>query len=83
MEFGIDKCAMLVAKRGLVQRTEWIKLPDEQTIKGLNQGDTYKYQGILQADKVKYAEMKDKVKTEYSVSFSFSFIIFKFTKYNL
>ena len=42
-----------------------IKLPDEQTIKGLNEGDTYKYLGILQADKVKYDEMKDKVKTEY------------------
>ena len=52
MEFGIDKCAMLVVKRGSVQRTEGVELPYEQTIKGLNEGDTYKYLGILQADKV-------------------------------
>ena len=63
VEFGIDKCAMLVVKRRTVQRTEGVKLPDEQTIKGLNERDTYL--GILQADKVKYDEMKDKVKTEY------------------
>ena len=66
MEFGIDECAMLVVKRGSVQRTEGVKLPDEQTIKGFNEGDTYKYLGILHADKVKCAEMKDKVKTEYT-----------------
>ena len=64
-EFGIDKCAMLVVKRGSVQRTEGVKLPDEQTIKGLNEGDTHKYLGILQADKVHYTEMKAKVKAEY------------------
>ena len=64
-EFGIDKCAMPVVKRGSVQRTEGVKLPDEQTIKGLNEGDTHKYLGILQADKVHYTEMKAKVKAEY------------------
>ena len=43
MEFGIHKCAMLVVERGSVHRTEGVKLSDEQTIKGLNEGDTYKY----------------------------------------
>ena len=32
MEFGIEKCAVLVMKRGKVVKSEGIKLPDYETI---------------------------------------------------
>ena len=65
MEFGINKCAMLVMKRGKVCRSDGIELPGEQTIKGLEDGEGYKYLGILEADDVKNKEMKDLVTKEY------------------
>ena len=46
MEFGIEKCAVLVMKRGKVVKSEGIKLPDYKTIQGLKDGDSYKYLGI-------------------------------------
>ena len=41
MEFGIEKCAMLVG----------IDLPDGKVIKPLQEGENYMYLGILEADK--------------------------------
>ena len=54
MEFGIEKCAVLVMKRGKVVKSEGIKLPDYKTIQGLKDGDSYKYLGILEADRIKH-----------------------------
>ena len=34
-------------------------------MRGLIEGVGYKYLGILQADQIRYTEMKEKVKTEY------------------
>ena len=34
-------------------------------MKGLIEGAGYKYLGILQADQIRYTEMKEKVKAEY------------------
>ena len=34
--------------------TEGIKLPDYKTIQGLKDGDSYKYLGILEADRIKH-----------------------------
>ena len=42
-----------------------IKFPDGCEIKGLKEGEGYKYLGILEADEVKSREMKDKISTEY------------------
>ena len=36
MEFGIEKCAMLVLKRGKVVKSEGIKLPDNRKMRSLN-----------------------------------------------
>ena len=41
MEFGIEKCAMLVG----------IELPNDKVIKSFQEGESYKYVGILEADK--------------------------------
>ena len=64
MEFGIEKCAVLVMKRGKVVKSEGIKLPDYKTIQGLKDGDSYKYLGILEADRIKHEEMKETVTKE-------------------
>ena len=47
MEFGIDKCATLVLKRGKITKFEGISLPDRRVMKGLIEGAGYKYLGIL------------------------------------
>ena len=65
MEFGIEKCAVLVMKRGKVVKSEGINLPDYKTIQGLKDGDSYMYLGILEADRIKHEEMKETVNKEY------------------
>ena len=51
MEFGIEKCAMLVMEKGKIVKSVGIELPDGKAIKSLQEGESYKYLGILQADK--------------------------------
>ena len=65
MEFGIDKCAMIVLKRGKLVMSDGIKLPDAKEIKSMNEGEGYKYLGIIEADEIKKKEMKEKVSNEY------------------
>ena len=66
MEFGIDKCGILVMKRGRYKNSEGIKLPNDQEIKGINLDNGYKYLGILEADGIKEEEMKEKIRKEYT-----------------
>ena len=61
MEFGIEKCAMLVMKRGKRQLTDGMELPNQDKIKTLAENETYKYLGILKADTIKQGEMKEKI----------------------
>ena len=65
MEFGIEKCATMIQKRGKVVRSEGIKLPDEKVIKSLQDNKGYKYLGILQVDRVRGQEMIDNITKEY------------------
>ena len=65
MEFGIEKCAMVVMKSGKQQLTDGMKLPNKDKIKTLAENETYKYLGILEADTIKQVEMKDKIQKEY------------------
>ena len=65
MEFGIEKCAMLVLKRGKVVSSNGIKLPDESVIRSIKDGESYKYLGMPQADQIRHQEMKDKIAKEY------------------
>ena len=65
MEFGIEKCAVLVLKRGKVVKSEGIKLPDNKKMRPLEENEGYKYLGILQADQIEQKEMKEKVGNEY------------------
>ena len=65
MKFGIEKCAMLVLKRGNIIKSDGIVLPDDTVIKAMNEGDSYKYLGIMEADQILRKEMKEKVNKEY------------------
>ena len=65
MEFGIEKYAMLVMKSDKWQLTDGMELPNTDKIKMLAENETYKYLGILEADTIKQAEMKEKIQKEY------------------
>ena len=65
MEFGIEKCVMLVIKSGKRHLTDGMELPNQDKIRTLAENETYKYLGILEADTIKQVEMKDKIQKEY------------------
>ena len=58
MEFGIGKCAMLVMEKGNIVKSVGIELPGGKVIKSLQEGESYKYLGILEADKFLEEKMK-------------------------
>ena len=58
MEFGIEKCAMLRLEKGKIVKSVGIELPDDKVIKSLQEGESYKYLGILEADKFLEEKMK-------------------------
>ena len=65
MEFGIEKCAMLVMKSSKRHLTDGMELPNQDKIRTLAEDETYKYLGILEAETIKQVEMKDKIQKEY------------------
>ena len=65
MEFGLEKCAMLVMKSGKRHLTDGMELPNQDKIRTLAENKTYKYLGILEADTIKQEEMKNKIQKEY------------------
>ena len=65
MEFGIEKCAMLVMKSGKRHLTDGMELPNHDKIRTLGENETYNYLGILEADTIKQVERKDKIRKEY------------------
>ena len=62
MEFGIEKCAMLVMEKGKIVKSVGIELPDGKVIKSLQEGESYKYLGILEADKFLEERMKEYIR---------------------
>ena len=64
MEFGIKKSEILTIKRGKTVKSEGIKLPDGEVMKQVGQ-EEYTYLGIIELDKIKETEMKEKITKEY------------------
>ena len=56
---------MLVMESGKRQLTDGMELPNNDKIKTLAETETYKYLGILEADSIKQAEMKEENQKEY------------------
>ena len=63
MEFGIRKCGMIIMNRGKVKSKDGIQLPSGEKIREIEE-DGYKYLGILDYDRIKEQEMKDKFRNE-------------------
>ena len=61
MEFGIEKCDMLSVKLGKRETTERIELANHERIMKIAEKENYKYLGMLEADAIKQAEMKEKI----------------------
>ena len=65
MEFGIGKCATLVMEKEKIVKSVGIELPDGKVITSLQEGESYKYLGIFEADKFSEEKMKLNVSKEY------------------
>ena len=64
MEFSIKKCGVIIMNRGKVKSTDGIELPSGENTREIEEGG-YKYLGIMEYDRVKEQEMKDKFSNEY------------------
>ena len=53
MEFGIEKCALLVMKSGKRHLTDRTELPNQDKIRTNAENEIYKCFGILEADTIK------------------------------
>ena len=58
MESGIKKCDILVLKRGKVESSGGVEMPDGERIKEVKKNG-YKYLGILEYNKIKESKMKE------------------------
>ena len=65
MEFGKEKCPMLVKKSGKLLLGDGMELPNQDENRTPGEKETYKFLGILKADTIKQVEMKEKIKKEY------------------
>ena len=61
----MEKCAVLVTEKGKIVKSVGIEFPDGKVIKSLQEGEGYKYLGILEADRFLGEEMKLKTSKEY------------------
>ena len=60
MEFGIEKCAMLVMKNGKRHLTDGMNVSNQDKNRTLGEKEKYKYLVILEVEKIKQVEMKEK-----------------------
>ena len=65
MKFGLQKCGVLIMKKGKYGSINVVKMPDNEEIKEIDKDRGYKYLGVLEADKIKDKEMKEKIQKEY------------------
>ncbi|XP_071491881.1 uncharacterized protein [Diadema antillarum] len=65
MDFGINKCSTLVMKRGRRVKSAGIPLPDGRILQSLEEGENYKYLGVLESDDVSNNAIKVSVTKEY------------------
>ena len=65
MEFGTEKCAILVMEKRKIVKSVGIELSDGKNIKSLQEGESYKYLGLLEVEKFLEEKMKLNVLKEY------------------
>ena len=64
MRFGIEKCGVIIMKRGKMITCDGMELPDGEKMKGVSE-EGYKYLGIVELDGIKEKEMKGRFTKEY------------------
>ncbi|KAJ7335269.1 hypothetical protein JRQ81_013210 [Phrynocephalus forsythii] len=64
IEFGLNKCATVALRKGIIIESEGIEMPNGQAIK-YHQSEAYKYLGILELDNIKHGQVKNVVSKEY------------------
>ena len=52
MEFGIEKCALLVTEKGKIVKSVGIEMPGGKVLKSLQEIESYKYLDILEAKNI-------------------------------
>ena len=65
MEFGLEKCAKVIFKRGCLTSTSNNHIDSSVNIKELEQERTYKYLGVNEGDGIQHAATKEKIRKEY------------------
>ena len=68
MEFGLKKCGLVILKKGKLVKFDGFHLPNQEIIKEVDE-NVYTYLGILELDKIKEHEIKNKVTAEYKRRF--------------
>ena len=53
MEFGIEKCTMLIMKSGKTETTEGIELSTQKITRTFGEKENCKYSGIIEVDTIK------------------------------
>ena len=61
MEFGIEKCTMLIMRSRKRQISEGIELPNQDRIRMLGEKETYKYLERLEGDTIYEGNMKENI----------------------
>ena len=64
MVFGIDKCGVVIMKRGKLVECNGVELPNGEVIKQVEK-DGYKYLGVLELDRIMESDMKERFSKEY------------------
>lgn len=65
MDFGLDKCAKLIIKGGKEVQREGIQLDEATTIRGVEEGETYKYLGVEESSMIEHKKMRERATNDY------------------
>jgi hypothetical protein len=66
MEFGLDKCAKIVFKKGKLVHSQNLVVDINREIQELQQGKTCKYLGTEESDGIQHMQVKERLKKEYA-----------------
>ena len=64
MEFGIEKCVMLIMESGKRKITDGTELPNQKRIRKLGEKENNMYLGILDENTIKQVELKEKIRKD-------------------
>jgi hypothetical protein len=72
MEFGLDKCAKILFKKGKLFHPQNLAVDVNKEIQELEQGKTYKHLRTEESDGIQQQQMKDVLKKKYTRRQKFS-----------